>query len=134
MFLYLDTTSECTTIMLFDKNGIFFDSKKWQSQRNQSEELLLKINSILLKNNFDKSKLKGIIVNTGPGSYTGLRVGLSTANTLAFSLNIPIFSANENEINISIKKLLKLSNKNFKSTVMPVYGHPAKITLKKPRP
>jgi tRNA threonylcarbamoyladenosine biosynthesis protein TsaB len=44
----------------------------------------------LRKNNFEVKDIKEIEVNTGPGSFTGLRVGISVANTLGFVLKIPV--------------------------------------------
>ena len=44
----------------------------------------------LIKKIVDTSDIKGIEVETGPGSFTGLRVGVSVANALGFALNIPV--------------------------------------------
>lgn len=135
MFLYLDTSSEEAKIKLFNKSGKIHDQKNWQSQKNQSEELLTEIDNILLKNNLNKSELFGIIVNQGPGSYTGLRVGLSTANAIAFSLNIPILGVKNGANSAKIKKIVSSFDKGSqKSLILPVYKYPAKITKPKPRP
>lgn len=48
------------------------------------------IDKILKENNLKLKDINGIKVNTGPGSFTGLRVGTSIANTLGFFLKIPI--------------------------------------------
>lgn len=55
-----------------------------------SQVLLGLIEKILDKNNLKSSDLKEIEVSKGPGSFTGLRVGIAVANALAYSLNIPV--------------------------------------------
>ena len=135
MFLYLDTTEEDTRIKLFNKKGKIHDQKNWQSQRNQSEELILEIDNMLSKNKLAKSELLGIIVNQGPGSYTGLRVGLSTSNAIAFSLDIPILGVKNGVNSAKIKKTLSyLDKRSDKTLALPIYKYPAKITKAKPRP
>lgn len=62
------------------------------SEENQygSQVLLPLINKILENNKLTFKDLTAIEVNTGPGSFVGLRVGVSVANALGFSLNIPV--------------------------------------------
>ncbi|MBT7081018.1 MAG: tRNA (adenosine(37)-N6)-threonylcarbamoyltransferase complex dimerization subunit type 1 TsaB, partial [Chloroflexi bacterium] len=57
-------------------------------RQNHAVELLPNIDHLLAKT--DRSKIKGIIVAIGPGSFNGLRVGLSTAKGLALSFNAPL--------------------------------------------
>lgn len=135
MFLYLDTTSEETHIKLFNKSGKVIDQTNWLSQKNQSEELLRKINKIIVKNCLNKHELSAIIVNQGPGSYTGLRVGLSTANAIAFSLNIPILAVKDGSNDKKIMKTISdIKQKPNRSQIMPIYKYPAKISKSKARP
>lgn len=135
MYLYLDTTSEETKIKLFDKNGKLIDQKIWQSKKNQSEELLTEIDEILVKNKSSKSKLLGTIADKGPGSYTGLRVGLSTANAMAFSLNIPILGVKNGINSAKIKGSMTSFKKSSEfSPTLPIYKYPANITKSKSRP
>ena len=62
------------------------------SEENQygSQVLLPLIIKLLRTNNSELQTLKGIKVETGPGSFTGIRVGVSVANALGYSLNIPV--------------------------------------------
>jgi tRNA threonylcarbamoyladenosine biosynthesis protein TsaB len=62
------------------------------SEENEfgSQVLLPLIEKILKKNDLGYKDLTGIEVETGPGSFTGLRVGVSVANALGFSLSIPV--------------------------------------------
>ncbi|MBI2593178.1 tRNA (adenosine(37)-N6)-threonylcarbamoyltransferase complex dimerization subunit type 1 TsaB [Candidatus Daviesbacteria bacterium] len=55
-----------------------------------SQVLLNLITEILKENNLEFKDLKGIKVEKGPGSYTGLKVGASIANALGFALGIPV--------------------------------------------
>lgn len=54
------------------------------------QNVLELVEKLLQKQGITLKDLNGIEVNTGPGSFTGLRVGASIANTLAFSLGIPV--------------------------------------------
>lgn len=130
--LAIDTTSDETGI------GLVGEGKPkiilWVSHRNQSKELLPKIDGLLKREKVKLAELKWVVVNLGPGSFTGLRVGISTANALGYGLNIPVIGkANlTGEINHRIETLLKLktSTKKFKQ-VLPHYGRPPRITAAK---
>jgi len=132
MILYIDTSKPETKIALFE-NGRVLAEKVWLSVKNQSEELLSEINKIILKENKTKSDIFKIVVVTGPGSYTGLRVGLSTANALAFCLNIAIEGVSSDES----KGLEQLNNSkklnHFERWVVPKYLYEPQITKPKPR-
>ena len=70
----------------------------WFSQQNHSKELLPSIVNLLDSSGIDKGDLDCIIVAAGPGSFSALRVGLSTAKGLCESLGIPLISVNTMEI------------------------------------
>ncbi len=59
---------------------------------SHAEKLHLCIDEILKRNNLDLKKLSAVAVSKGPGSYTGLRIGVSTAKGLAYGLNIPLIA------------------------------------------
>lgn len=85
MKLYLDTSDNTKIIIGLDKKRWTFPTKEHKSQ-----QLLASLNQTLKK---QKKTLKDILeirVETGPGSFTGLRVGLSVANALGWALGIPI--------------------------------------------
>lgn len=60
------------------------------SREKKAQMLLQSIKEALKKENKTMEDLTEIKVNTGPGSFTGLRVGVSVANTLGWSLKIPV--------------------------------------------
>ncbi len=61
-----------------------------QTKKTHSELLMPHIAKLLDMAQVAKSDLKGVAVSVGPGSFTGLRIGLSTAKTLAYALQIPL--------------------------------------------
>lgn len=79
-----------------DKNQIVVELKgsvvdKLTSEQQFGSQVLLNlIDQILVKNNLASKDLSEIEVNTGPGSYTGIKVGVSVANAFAFGLGIPV--------------------------------------------
>jgi len=89
--LGIDTSHDETVIGL---NGKIVT---WKSVRNQSKELLPKIDKLLKAKKIKPTKLRGIVVNIGPGSFTGLRVGITVANGFGYGLKIPVVGISEFE-------------------------------------
>lgn len=85
MKLYLDTSKREKIVIGIDENRFEANAKEGNSQ-----ELLPFIDKILRKNGFTVKDITEIEVNTGPGSFTGLRVGVAIANTLGFVLNVSV--------------------------------------------
>lgn len=94
MELYLDT-SNATHIIIRNNDGNIVDEYSDDMRFSQSEKLLQAVDDLLKKNALNKDCLKSIVVFCGPGSYTGIRVGVTTANFLALGLNIPVFCSEE---------------------------------------
>lgn len=75
--------------------GLFHDSqplasRAWGPEATHSEILTVKYQELLAHKNFNPSDLTDILVSYGPGSFTGLRVGLNFAKSLSYTYNIPI--------------------------------------------
>ncbi|MFZ5392100.1 MAG: tRNA (adenosine(37)-N6)-threonylcarbamoyltransferase complex dimerization subunit type 1 TsaB [Patescibacteria group bacterium] len=84
IILAVDTVSENSSVAVGSSDLL------WQGERRQSSELLKKIENLMKENMIDFSGLDGIGVIIGPGSYTGIRIGVSVANTVAQFCKIPI--------------------------------------------
>lgn len=106
MILAINTGSDKNSIALY--SPLVSDEVVWESYHRQSQELLAKIDKLLKSKKIKLSDLKAIAVFEGPGSYTGLRVGISVANSLAWSLNIPIMGIIQDQ-------KLKTKNQNHKN-------------------
>ena len=87
--LLIDTSNSQETIV-----GLKIDNKKdflkGRSKVLKAQNVLPLIEKILKKHKLKTSDLTAIEINIGPGSFTGLRVGIAVANTLAWSLKIPV--------------------------------------------
>lgn len=102
---------------------------KWQAHLKLAETLNAKIEEILNKSSISYEDLGGITVYKGPGSFTGLRIGISVANAIAFAQNIPIIARGGDDwLQKSIEDLQ--SGKNDKIAV-PEYGAAAYTTKPK---
>src|SRR5665213_3049641 len=85
--------------------------ENWQAHRQLSETLLSKIDEILNKSSKSKDELGGVVIYKGPGSFTGLRIGFSVANALAYAHDIPVVAAaGENWTADGIKKIAQGDN------------------------
>ena len=88
MILFIDTHAELITIALKNKKDLFI--KTQESEYSHSIYTMPMIESIFKENNLKVKDLKKIIVVNGPGSFTGIRIGLSIAKTMAYALKIDI--------------------------------------------
>ena len=87
--LYLDTTSSFLYTAIIKDDSIVAEIKE-QLGNNLSEYTLPRIEEMLTVKNVSVDEINKIIVVNGPGSFTGIRIGLTIAKTLAWAKNIPI--------------------------------------------
>jgi tRNA threonylcarbamoyladenosine biosynthesis protein TsaB len=87
--LAIDTSTNFAGVCLSD-NGTVITELTWNSGQNHTTELVPNINNILSRKNVGIESINAVFVAIGPGSFNGLRVGLSTAKGFAFALNIPV--------------------------------------------
>jgi tRNA threonylcarbamoyl adenosine modification protein YeaZ len=88
--LAIDTSGTRALVALGSLEGALLDERRWQAGYRHGEELLAKVDELLKANGVALSALAGIVVGTGPGAFTGMRVGLATAKALARALEVPI--------------------------------------------
>jgi len=89
MLLAIDTSTDSAGLALV-QDGRTLAEATWRCGQNHSVELLPHLTQLLGEAKAELRSVSCILVAKGPGSFNGLRVGLSTAKGLAFSLNIPI--------------------------------------------
>jgi len=89
MQIAIDTSTETASLAL-SRDGAMLAETTWRCGQNHTVQLLTTLSSLLKQTGLRPADANGIVVALGPGSYNGLRVGLSTAKGLAFSLSIPL--------------------------------------------
>lgn len=89
MILYINTKDQKVIKVCLKKNGKVVKSLSEENEYG-SQVLLPLIEKILKTEKLEYKDLEKIEVETGPGSFTGIRVGVSVANALGFSLGIPV--------------------------------------------
>ena len=109
MKMYLDTSSPVTILKLDDKEY------QWESGRDLAEKLHEFLRDKLAENNATWQDLSEITFMSGPGSFTGLRIGAAIVNSLASELNIPLYNHKGEKVQI----------------ILPDYGRAANITAPK---
>ena len=89
MYLAIDTSTDTASLALVQDERALAELS-WYCAQNHSTQLLPNLSHLVSQMSIELKAISGIIVAQGPGSYNGLRVGISTAKGLAFSLGIPI--------------------------------------------
>ncbi len=91
--LAIDTATSRTVLALGTPDGTLDAADTWPAGHRHVEELLARLDAILAGRGLEReslSRLAGIVVGTGPGAFTGLRVGLATAKALAVAFGRPL--------------------------------------------
>lgn len=91
LILNIETSTEVCSVSLA-KNGELLLMKESTDGMNHSRLLTVFIEQIFSENNLDIKNLNAVAVSKGPGSYTGLRIGVSVAKGLCYGLGIPLIS------------------------------------------
>lgn len=97
MELSIDTASALTSVAVSD-DGELIGEITWQCARNHSVELLPTIERVLAQASVAKSDLNAVFVCTGPGGYTGLRVGMAVAKGLAYARRLEMVGVGRLEL------------------------------------
>jgi len=87
--LSIDTSSKTGSVALVDSGHVIAD-REYAADSGHAEALIAEIDKALKRSKLSLSDIDGIAVAIGPGSFTGLRIGLATAKGLAVSLNKPV--------------------------------------------
>jgi len=88
--LVVDTATRHAVIALGGRDGSLLVERGWVAGYRHGEELLGRIDAMLEESGIAIAGLGGLVVGTGPGAFTGLRVGLATVKGLAFALGLPV--------------------------------------------
>ena len=92
IILNIETSTKNCSVSIADSGKIIAFKELNNGNYSHAEVLHPFIENILKDGNISKSEINAIAVSKGPGSYTGLRIGVSAAKGLAFALNAPLIS------------------------------------------
>lgn len=129
MILALRTDKPEAELHLLDQSGAEIATYSWEAHRTLAATLVSNIGEFLEENKTSTKELTGLVVFTGAGSFTGLRIGTTVANALAYSNEVPIV-AGEGEDWLA-DGLKKLPDAKLEKYVIPTYDREPNIT--KPR-
>lgn len=133
MYLYINTTErDSFVIALVNDDGVI-RTKTVASNRQHSEKLLKSIQALLKSAKASLDDVRGVAAVKGPGSFVSLRIGISTANALAYALQIPVIGVSKEQGIDEIAALFKRRRVSSKAPriVLPEYGREPDITAKK---
>ena len=89
MLLAIDTATRNASVALYDDAHVWAEHT-WVSDRNHTIELMPMIAQMFAQQRIAPADLKGLAATIGPGSFTGMRIGLSVAKGFSLSLGIPL--------------------------------------------
>ncbi len=93
LLLSLETSTQSCSVALH-KDGKLLAERETKIPRSAAAQIAVMIQEVIQQANHKPSELNGVVVASGPGSYTGLRIGVATAKGLCYALNIPLISVN----------------------------------------
>ncbi len=126
MYLALKTDSEISEYYLVDSSGSIADKLIWESGRNLADGILKKLAELINKSDTSWDSIRGVVVFKGPGSFTGLRIGITVANSIAYGKKISIVG----EVGDDWLKdgVARLNQGTTDKQVIPEYGSEPNIT------
>lgn len=111
--LAIDTSNEILGVALLDDDTIIGELVT-NMKKNHSTRLMPAIDKLMKETNITPDMLEKIVVAKGPGSYTGVRIGLATAKTMAWALDIPV-------VGVSSLEALAYQGRFFHSYICPFF-------------
>ena len=127
MILCIKTDSPDTELYLYNNDRQLIVENVWHAHRELSVTLLKAVEKLLSDNELSLSNLQGVVVYSGPGSFTGLRIGISFSNTLSYSLGVSVVGVGGTDwLTDGLDKLGEVAGGD--RLIKPNYGSDARIT------
>lgn len=117
IILSIETSGDCCSAAL-SAGGESFDSRFIDTPRMQSSHLAPMIEELLAANSLTVKDCAAVAVSSGPGSYTGLRVGVSLAKGLCFGAGIPLIAVGT--LDLIARQALEATSDNIPDYVVPM--------------
>ena len=99
MEICIDTSTRYASVAISEEGHVLCEIA-WKSIRNHSKELLPNLNFLLNKNAITVDQIESVIVTRGPGAFSALRVGMSTAKAFAAGNDIPVVGVHTMRVEI----------------------------------
>jgi len=116
LLLSLEASTQVCSVALH-KEGKLLASRETQTPRSAAAQLAVMIQEVMAQSKCKPVDLNGVIVASGPGSYTGLRIAVATAKGLCYALNVPLISVNTLQLLASQgKDVVAIDSKRFDQT------------------
>lgn len=112
--LAIDTSNQALAVAIYENNQVI-GQYLGTTNRNHSLVLMPAIDFLMKENKLSPKELGRIVVAEGPGSYTGLRIGVTTAKTLAWTLGIEL-------VGVSSLAALAANSVDFKGYIVPLFN------------
>lgn len=129
MILAIRTDKPEAELYLLNESGEKIAEYSWEAHRTLAATLVEKIGEFLEAHKTSSKKLTGLVVFTGAGSFTGLRIGTTVANALAYANDVPIAAGvGDGWIEDGVNKLQSAKKGEY---VIPTYDREPNITKPK---
>tara|TARA_B110000014_G_C20052048_1_gene547316 strand:- start:222 stop:899 length:678 start_codon:yes stop_codon:yes gene_type:complete len=117
--LHIETSTKVCSVALGGNGNLIGYKEEISEKYIHAERLTILINELIQENNISFNDLSAIAVSKGPGSYTGLRIGVSTAKGLCYALNIPLISI-DSLFNLFLNFKQTFNDNNENNIVIPM--------------
>jgi tRNA threonylcarbamoyladenosine biosynthesis protein TsaB len=116
--LHIETSTDVCSVALSD-NTTLLASRESKEEKSHASKLTVFIEEVLKDSNCEITNLSAVAVSMGPGSYTGLRIGVSVAKGICYGAGIPLISVNTLEI-IARMALEKMDRADLSQHICPM--------------